>query len=220
MRPSFVMWDMANTVRCKFPNWQNSCAIHFLPHFIASYFKKNSRKYLALLGSCALGPSDSFLIHLSSDPRKPVLGKVPGKERCLHSSHSPSASACAVWSQPTLSAVQQSPDKTASHSPLFSKRCPFSAQKRNREVTPSIPSDKCGGTLGMSLFSSNNAGDQTQGLSQVRQELYHCTTRLVLDFCFQMSCLSLPFANKPTFCLVLQEESKKDKEDRSGFQPP
>lgn len=71
----------------------------------------------------------------------------------------------------------------------------------------------------MSLFSSNNAGDQTQGLSQVRQELYHCTTRPVLDFCFQMSCLSLPFANKPTFCMVLQEESKKDKEDRSGFQP-
>lgn len=69
----------------------------------------------------------------------------------------------------------------------------------------------------MSLFSSNNAGDPTQGLSQVRQELYHCTTRPVLDFCFQMSCLSLPFANKPTFCVVLQEESKKDQEDRSGF---
>lgn len=71
----------------------------------------------------------------------------------------------------------------------------------------------------MSLFSSNNARDQIQGLSQVRQELYHCTTRPVLDFCFQRSCLSLPFANKSTFCLVLQEESKKDKEDRSGFQP-
>lgn len=71
----------------------------------------------------------------------------------------------------------------------------------------------------MSLFSSNNAKDQTQGLSQVRQELYHCTTCPVLDFCFQMSCLSLPFANKPTFCVVLQEESKKDQEDRSGFQP-
>lgn len=220
MRPSFVMWDMANTVRCKFPNWQNSRTIHFLPHFIASYFfKKKSRKYLALLGSCALGPSDSFLILLSSDPRKPVLGKVPGKEKCLHSSLSPSASARAVWSQPTLSAVQQqqSPDKTASHSPLFRKRCPDSAQEQNREVMPSIPSDKCRGTLGMSLFSSNNARDQTQGLSQVRQELYHCTARPVLDFCFQMSCLSLPFANKPTFCVVLQEESKKDQEDRSGF---
>lgn len=184
----------------------------FSPPFYCILLKKKSRKYLALSDSCALGPSDSFLIHLSSDPRKPVLEKVPGKERCLHSSHSPSASACAVWSQPTLTAVQQPSDKTASHSPLFSKRCPFSEQEQNREVTPSIPSDKCGGTLGMSLFSSSNAGDQTQGPSHVRQEPYHCTTRPALDVFFQMSCLSLPLVNKPTFCMMLQEE----KQERQG----
>lgn len=203
LRLSFVKWDMASTVRCKFPNWQNFCAIHFLPILLHPILKKKSRKYLALPDSCALGPSDSFLIHLSSDPRKPVLGKVPGKERCLHSSHSPSASACAVWSQPTLTAVEQPPDETKSDSPLFSKRSPFSAQGQNREVTPSIPSDKCGGTLGTSLFSSNNAGDKTQGLSHVRQDLYHCTTCPALDFCFQMSCLSLPFVNKPMFSMML-----------------
>lgn len=104
---------------------------------------------------------------------------------------------------PLLTAAQQSPDKTASHSPLFSKCSPFSAQEQNREVTPSIPSDKCGRTLGTSLFSSNNAGVQTQGLSHVRQVPYHCTTHSALDFCFQMSCLSLPFVNKPTFCMML-----------------
>lgn len=174
---------------CKFPNWQNFCTIHFLPILLYPIKKIKVQEIFSTVGQLCPGSSDFFLIHLSSDPRRPVAGEAPAKERCLQGSHSPSASACAVRRQLTLATVQWSPSKTMSPSPLFSKWCPFLSWSKSRLEKLCCPDFQ------MSVeghwvchCSLNSTGDKLRAFPTLgKSSIYHCTTCPALDFCFQMS---------------------------------
>lgn len=122
-----IMWA-ANS-----PTGKGSAQFFFCP-FYCILFKKEVQKYLAPLGSCALGPSDFSLIHLSSDPQEACSWESPRKEGYLQNSHCPSASICSVWRQFT-GAIQFSgfPKQNCVTFFLFDEGCPFFEKEQNRE---------------------------------------------------------------------------------------